>query len=285
VQVDTLGDPRELLERARPFLLADEARHNLALGILAFARDHPDVYPELEGWIVRDGNRIAGVAVRTPPYNLVLARPVDERAVAALVASIPLDLPGVVGAVPEVDAFAEAWTSRHDVTAAVRFEQRIYAVERLLPARPTDGRFRLAGPGDRELAIAWTLEFTAEALHGDASDASRVERSVDARLDPASPGGIGLWVIDDEPVSLAAFGGPTPNGMRIGPVYTPPEHRGRGYGSAVTAATSQLLLDRGVRFCFLYTDLANPTSNGIYMRIGYEPVCDSRELAFLPRVD
>ena len=47
-------------------------------------------------------------------------------------------------------------------------------------------------------------------------------------------------------------------------------------------AASCLVLDRGMRFCFLYTDLANPTSNGIYMRIGYEPVCDSRELAFSP---
>ena len=83
-----------------------------------------------------------------------------------------------------------------------------------------------------------------------------------------------------QPVSLACFGGPTPNGIRIGAVYTPPAHRGRGYGTAVTAAVSQLNLDRGRRFCFLYTDLANPTSNAIYQRIGYEPVCDSRELSF-----
>jgi predicted GNAT family acetyltransferase len=83
------------------------------------------------------------------------------------------------------------------------------------------------------------------------------------------------------PVSLAGFGGPTPNGIRIGPVYTPPEHRNRGYGTAVTAAVTQLLLARSHRFCFLYTDLANPTSKSIYVRIGYEPVCDSRELAFV----
>jgi hypothetical protein len=285
VDVDALRDPGELLEQARTFLLADEARHNLALGLLAVARDHPDVYPELEGWIVRDGRRIVGVAVRTPPYNLVLARPLDDRAVDALAESISSELPGAVGAVPEVDAFTEAWTARHGVTAAIRFEQRIYALERLLAPRPTEGRFRLAGAEDRELAIAWTREFTAEALHGDDRDAGRIERSVDSRLDPASPGGIALWDTDDGPVSLAAFGGPTPNGMRIGPVYTPREHRGRGFGSAVTAAASRHLLDRGARFCFLYTDLANPTSNAIYMRIGYEPVCDSRELAFLPRPD
>jgi len=282
MQVDTLRDPGELLEQAQPFLMADEARHNLALGILGFARDHPDVYPELEGWVVRDDGQVAGVAVRTAPYNLILARPVDDRALEALAASISSELPGVVGAVPEVDGFTEAWTARYDVTATVRLEQRIYALQRLFAPHPTDGASHLAGVDDRNLAIAWMREFTAEAMHGDDADAGRIERSVDARLDPASAGGIVLWEVEGEPVSLAAFGGPTPNGMRIGPVYTPPEHRGRGYGSAVTAAASGLVLDRGMRFCFLYTDLANPTSNGIYMRIGYEPVCDSRELAFSP---
>ena len=285
MDVDALRDPGELLERVQPFLLADEARHNLALGILGLARHHPHVYPELEGWIVRDAGRIVCVAVRTPPYSLVLARPVDDRAVDALAESISSELPGAVGAVPEVDAFTEAWTARHGATAAVRFEQRIYALERLLAPRPTEGRFRLAGAEDRELAIAWVREFTAEALHGHDGDAGRIERSVDARLDADTPGGIALWEAEGEPVSLAAFGSPTPNGMRIGPVYTPREHRGRGFGSAVTAAASRHLLDRGVRFCFLYTDLANPTSNAIYVQIGYEPVCDSRELAFSPRPD
>ena len=47
MDVEALRDPGELLERAGEFLLADEARHNLPLGILAFTRDHPHVYPEL----------------------------------------------------------------------------------------------------------------------------------------------------------------------------------------------------------------------------------------------
>ena len=279
MEVEALRDPGELLERAGGFLLADEARHNLPLGILAFTRDHPDVYPELEGWIVRDGSRILGVAVRTPPYNLILARPLDDRALEALAGSLSSELPGVVGAVPEIDAFAEAWTARHGATATIRFEQRIYKLERLVTPRPTAGAMRLADDGDRALAIAWTREFTVEAMHQEDAD---TERSVDARLDPTSPGGIALWEVEGEPVSLAGFGGRTPNGMRIGPVYTPREHRGHGYGGAVTAAASRLVLERGLRFCFLYTDLANPTSNQIYMRIGYEPVCDSRELAFSP---
>jgi predicted GNAT family acetyltransferase len=75
-------------------------------------------------------------------------------------------------------------------------------------------------------------------------------------------------------VSLAGYGSPTPNGMRVGPVYTPPELRGRGYASAVTAAASHRAFASGKRFCFLFTNLANPTSNSIYQQIGYRPVLD-----------
>jgi predicted GNAT family acetyltransferase len=91
--------------------------------------------------------------------------------------------------------------------------------------------------------------------------------------------GIALWV-DGEPVSMAGFSGPTPHGIRIGPVYTPPERRRRGYASALVAALSAKLLAEGRDYCFLYTDLANPTSNKIYTDVGYEHVCESVELVF-----
>jgi hypothetical protein len=81
-------------------------------------------------------------------------------------------------------------------------------------------------------------------------------------------------------VSVVGAGGETPNGIRIGPVYTPPEVRNRGYASALTAAASADQLARGRRFCFLFTDLANPTSNKIYQAIGYEPVCDMDQYRF-----
>ena len=283
VDVDVLTDPVEVLERAGPLLRADEARHNLAFGILSSARDQPDVYPELRGWIVTERSRVVAAAVQTPPYNLVLARPLVDRALDELAEGIDEELPGVVGAVPEVDRFAELWAARRGVGVATRFEQRIYALRRLHAPPRVEGAMRLAGPADRDLVLGWVVAFSREALHDDPADTGRLERSVDARLEGSETRGIVLWEAEGRPVALAAFGGPTPNGIRIGFVYTPPEHRGRGYGSAVTAATSRLQLDRGRRFCFLYTDLANPTSNAIYLRIGYEPVCDSRELAFEPR--
>ena len=90
-----------------------------------------------------------------------------------------------------------------------------------------------------------------------------------------------LWE-DGGPVSLAAYSGYTPHGARVGPVYTPPARRGHGYGSAVTAALSQHLLDGDRQFCCLFTNLANPTPNHIYQTIGYTPVCDVAEYQFSP---
>ena len=83
-------------------------------------------------------------------------------------------------------------------------------------------------------------------------------------------------------VSLVGAGGETPHGIRIGPVYTPPERRSRGYASSLTAAASQDQLDRGREFVFLFTDLGNPTSNKIYQAIGYEPVIDIDQVTFMP---
>ena len=280
MDVATLSGADEVLERAGAYLELEEARHNLALGILSTARAHPDVYPELRAWVAIEGGRVVGAALRTPPHNLILARPTDERAVAALAYRIGDELPGVVGAIPEVERFSAAWALQHECAAKVVFEQRIYALTDVVPPAPVPGSMRLATVADRDHVLGWFRAFSEEVLHpGGNDDDARLQRSVDARL-RSEDAGMALWMLDGRPVSLAGFGGPTPNGVRIGPVYTPPELRGQGFGTAVTAAISQRLLEGGRRFCFLYTDLANPTSNAIYLRIGYEPVCDSREVAF-----
>ena len=130
---------------------------------------------------------------------------------------------------------------------------------------------------DRELAIAWMDSFVDEAMAEPPPETSEewLERR---KADPDS--GIAMWEVDGAVVSMGSYGGPTPNGARIGPIYTPPDQRRRGYGSALTADLTQLQLDRGRRFCFLFTDLANPTSNSIYQQIGYQPVSDSDQWAF-----
>src|SRR5580765_6245559 len=246
------------------------------LGIAATLRDSPSHYPEHALWVVEDGVEVVGAALQTPPHNLVVARPRDDFALEALVAAIEDNLPGVNAAVPEVDRFAAAWAAKTGRTARTTFAQGLFQLDRVVPVTGVAGQIRDASPDDRALLIEWWQAFAAEALHEDAAD-EPAAHSIDHRLTARDAGAV-IWE-EGEPVSFAAFGGPTPNGIRIGPVYTPPEHRRRGYASALTAGLSSRLLETR-RFCFLYTDLANPTSNKIYEQIGYRRVCEAASIAF-----
>lgn len=274
-----IDGPEAFLERASPLLLADEARHNLMLGIGALLVDTPDYYPEARFWVVEERGQPLGAALRTPPHNLLVAQQARADAVPALVSAIEDDPPGVTGGLPEAEDVASAWVAAHGGRWAPRMAMRIHALRAVRTRGNASGGMRTAGTADRELAIAWWHAFADEALEGHRAERGREAVSVDHRLsDPDC--GIRLWVDGGEVVSLAAYGGPTPNGIRIGPVYTPPGLRGRGYATSLVATLSEELLAGGRRFCFLYTDLANPTSNRIYARIGYEPVCDSTEITF-----
>lgn len=282
MEVIELTDSAEFLERAGSLLLADEARHNLIVALAYGLRDRPAAFPSgCRLWLVCDGgDEVVAAALQTPPHNLVLARPSDPAALDALAeALLEDDLPGVVGAIPEAEQFVHAWSSRGGRPAAIRMRQGVFSLDEVIPPRPTSGAARAAEEQDAPLLVAWLREFFLEAI-GETEPNEQLQTLVERRL--ASPdAGFLLWE-DGEPVSLAGYGGPTPNGVRIAPVYTPSELRGRGYGSAVTAAVSARLLASGRRFCFLYTDLANQTSNKIYQDIGYRRVCDSAEYAFGP---
>ncbi len=279
-----VSDAAAFLAEAEPLLLADEARHNLILGIAGTIRDSPDHYPTRSFWLVRDEGEVAAAALRTAPHNLILAGPRSEAALTVLARGIAEDLPGVVGAEPEAVGFADLWCRQTGLRARTSMRQGIYALEHVEPPSGVPGSLRIATTADHELALGWLLAFAAEAIHEGGPGADRAEAMLDFRLSSLSAG-VALWEDGGEPVSLAGWGGPTPNGIRVGPVYTPPELRGRGYATALTAELSQRLLDGrlfedGRRCCFLYTDLANPTSNAIYERIGYRRVCESAEIVF-----
>jgi predicted GNAT family acetyltransferase len=279
MDVVQLSDPDEFLDRAARLLLADEARHNLILGLAGTLRDQPGLYPEHELWVVEHDGEVVCAALRTPPLRLVLAQPTVTGAVEALALALA-ELPGVVGAVPEAMEFARAWKDRTGAILDAR-TQVIYRLERVVTPRPTPGASRAAEEHERDLLLDWLFAFAVEALGEEEPDRTRHQRIVDQRLGSFSETGFVFWEDGGRPVSLAGFSGSTPNGARIGPVYTPPELRGRGYASALVADVSQARLDAGKRSCFLYTDRMNPTSNKIYVDIGYERVCDSIEIDFV----
>ncbi|HYI74911.1 MAG TPA: GNAT family N-acetyltransferase [Gaiellaceae bacterium] len=283
MEVRKHSDAAGFLDRAEPLLLVDEARHSLMLGIACGQRKQAGLYDEFRGWTVEDGDDTVGAALQTPPFNVVLARPTSAgvlETLAATLASAGVELPGVTAATPEVDLFAELWTSAQSVALRTRTRQRIYRLTGVRAVAGVPGHPRVATDADRRLLVDWLQAFAAEALPEGAPNAGAT-RVVEARLDHGL-GGFGVWEDGGRPVSVVGWGGSTPNGARIGPVYTPPELRRHGYASALTAWVSAERLAAGRSFCVLYTDLDNPTSNRIYTEIGYEPVCDSFDYAFEP---
>jgi predicted GNAT family acetyltransferase len=277
--VARFSDASEFLSVANPFLSDREAAHNLILGLSGRLAQHPrrhgsDPYFAL----VEQGKRIVAAAMRTPPHNLLLSVIDDLQPIEALAADVHQvfeTLPGVLGPVAAAAHYIGAWHALTGSHAHKTRAERIYQAASAIPPSGVPGLMRRYAESDRELVETWFTAFLNEALPGQRAESAT--QMLDRRLNYPQ-GGIAIWD-DQTPVSVVGFGDPTPNGIRVGPLYTPPALRRRGAASAlVAAATSSLLRTR--RFCFLYTDLANPTSNSIYQRIGYQPVLDVDQWAF-----
>jgi len=278
-------DPAAFLERALPFLVGHEAEHNLLLGIAGQLARRPDAWGDERPYeaLVEAGGEIVAAALRTPPFNLALSQVEDrwrDEALDLLVTdlrAVAPALPGVLGLTPIAEAFADRWAGSR-TGWRVRQAERIFQLTQVLPPPRVPGAMRPAAPSDRELVARWMMTFSVEALGED--DTYEESLAVVDRWRETGARTLWLWEVDSSPVSMVGTTGETPNGIRIGPVYTPPPLRGHGYASAPTAAVSQAQLDAGRRYCFLFTDLANPTSNHIYPVIGYRPVADVTDIRF-----
>ena len=267
------------MDLAGEFLAAREAEHNLIFGICANLEADATMSegpPYLA--TVLHGDRVVGAAIRTPPWRLVLSVMDHPGAAHRLVDDLMDEqLPGCVGPAMAAEHFAEGWTRVTGTPARIRTHERAFQLRKVIPPRPAPGRMVRSDQSHHGLVAAWAKAFNDEALDG--APAQDWEVVADRWIK-----GVGrtayLWVDEGRVVSLTGVGGPTPHGIRVGPVYTPPDLRGRGYASNLVAQVSQLQLDAGRRFVFLFTDLANPTSNKIYQDIGYEPVIDVDEYEF-----
>ena len=259
------------LAHAGEFLGEREAEHNLILGLTSRLRVAPLLYGEPAYFaVVEVDGRVVAATMRTPPHNLILSEVDDDAAIGPLLEDARAEF-GVAAGSRRAEGAGRAVRPGLGRSARLEIAQRAFRADHVEPPSGVPGRMRDYERGDRELAARWIDAFTEEALPEPPPDSS--EEFVDRRAEDPDGGHV-FWEDEGRTVSMAGFGGRTPNGTRVGPVYTPPELRGRGYASALTAALTQRLLDGGLRFCFLFTDLANPTSNSIYQRIGYEPVSD-----------
>ena len=286
MQIDRYADPSLFLSDIEPYLLRREAENNLIFGLtnelIRNRQRYGDEEPVLLG--VTDDGTVVAAAIQTPPHNLVLSYPSDSSALEILAEELhraAINLPGVTGPSAEAEQFALLWNTLTGTKRTKKMAQRIYKLTSVKKPQGVSGRLRPADPSELDLIVSWFKGFNRETFadprQGDEETIKKFMESIFNSKDRR----VYLWE-EGEPVSMALHTGPTPNGLRIGAVYTPPENRKKGYASACVAAVSQVVLDSGRSFCFLYTDLANPTSNHIYMEIGYEPVCDSDMWSFIP---
>lgn len=268
------------LARTQGWLEQEEAANSLIVGITVRLAEHPDRIkqpPYLAA--VEDKGSLVAAAVMTPPHRVILssaagADPAPLRLIADDLRAGGWRVPGVMAPSATSEAFAQLWSATTGHAYRPGMRERAYELRRVIPPAPAPGRLRPAIEAELPLAAAWAYNFMQDAgLPGTAEEARAIAELRIADRD--------LFFWDDSgPVSMAAKTRRSTHGISISLVYTPRELRQRGYASACVAALSQQLLAAGWQFCALFTDLANPTSNDIYQRIGYRPVCDFTEYDF-----
>jgi GNAT superfamily N-acetyltransferase len=264
---------------ALPYLAVDPARHTITLTMLdGLLRSGA---PPAQAMTLHEGDVLVGAVLR-PEGKGILVSGLPPRYAGVVAAALAgTQLPGAVGPVAEAEAFAEAWTA----PVQHRFDQRLFALGTLTPPVGVPGAARPATAADAALLGAWRAAFAAETGVGQSGSHPPPQVAVgQSGSHPPPEVAVGpgewLWQVDGVPVAQASAR-PVIAGMsRIGPVYTPPEHRRHGYGAAVTAAASRWALDVGARLVVLFTDAGNPSTNALYPRLGYRYRHDAVMLEF-----
>lgn len=293
MQVTFLDDPGRFLQIAGERLAADAVVSTVVATVAKrLATGRATTVPPYSWFAVVTGQagEVAGVAMRTAPfspYPLYLLPMPDAASVALADALVDRseEVGGVNGVLPAARVCAERIADRTGGAVAASMHTRLFELGTLVDPAPVPGRLRAAYDDEAPLALEWFCRFLADADeqagragHGDRAEGITLE-DISARI---GLGRIWVWVDEDDlPRHLTGANPPAYGVARIGPVFTPKEHRGRGYASAAVAEVSRSLLAEGSRVT-LFTDQANPTSNRIYLALGFEPVMDTVELTITP---
>jgi len=277
VTVVIFRDAHAFLDAATPLLAADPISTNVIGSVTERLATDTPVSDDLWATVVDSEDRVVGAAMLNDPWNLFVSRmPTDAAiAIADRLSDDAIVLPGVTGERAATEAFAARWAACHGMTVTTLVDERAHRLRTLTPPADVPGAARLAAPGDTTTIAAWLHAFREEAMPHDppedtaAGAARMIERAE-----------LWLWEHDGRAVSLVGCRRPTCGVSRVGPVYTPPDLRGRGYAGGTTAAAAAGALAAGATSVMLYTDLSNPTSNALYARLGFVPDHDAVQIGF-----
>ncbi|MCA1054473.1 GNAT family N-acetyltransferase [Rossellomorea aquimaris] len=277
------NDINEYYSRVYPFLLRKEAEYNLPLGLVnsikTWSRYKDPVLISVED----EGGVLKGVFIMTPPHHLVAALEVDEKDYGTIAGELHMilkkegiEIPGVVSEKESAQRFTEAWCELKGCQQEIGMNQRVYKLDRVNEIELPEGKLVRPKEEDLPLLAKWIVAFTEETGVHAISPSEAIKRAEEMISNEKY---LYFWEVEGKPVSMARGGRWTDNGITVNFVYTPAPHRKRGYASAVVSGLSRTLLEE-FAFCTLYTDLENPTSNKIYMEIGYVPIEDSLMVDF-----
>jgi uncharacterized protein len=288
MQFRLYADVHEFYKDTYEVLMRHEAQNMIPLGNLIIGHEGVDKtdWRDPVHWLmatVSDARGIQLTALMTPPHNITLYATdniIHPEAVDCLIDGLKdRDLPGVITEKALAEHFARAYTQPEGITFHTTMNQRIYELTAVNPDIRQVGNVRLLDEKDMPFFPYWAEAFNAAGSYGKTEMSIPQEDATPYLYRIASKK---LYILEDNgiPVAMAGFTRVMQTAIGVAFVYTPPYERKKGYATSIVAQISQLALDKGFTRCVLYTDLANPTSNSIYQKIGYTPVCDSLQLRF-----
>ena len=277
-------DINEFYDIVLPFLLKKEVENGLLLSILNSLKQNIERYGEEHPvlCIVNGDNDIKLVSLRTPPYNQLLSYTDKLESIDILIDALIKrkdNIPGVLGFKEGVERFSRLWSEKKGIKSKITMNERLYTLKKVAEETLGDNKFIKATGSHENIVLQWGREFMLEALPDRSLE--MVERSLEQLRKDLHEGRMFLLFDNKLPVSMARSAGKSVHGISVNQVYTPPSLRRKGYATECVAKLSKLLLEEGNEFCFLFTDLSNPTSNSVYQKIGYRPVIDIDEYQFI----
>lgn len=277
----TYATPADFLAATEALFREDEARHGLIYGIAAATAVNPHHYGPEDPWFctVGDEDGITAAAWWTRPFGPGAAWLGGDAT-----ATVPVlveavrdrwgDIPSFSGHREIADPFAAAWCAATGATITGTTAMTMYRLDDLNDVKPVPGVLRQATEADKELVMQWSAAFNLDCWGEDGVNWPLLD--ADAAIEY---GRLYIWE-NDGPVCMVGKARPTEKGMTIGPVYTPPNQRGKGFATATTAAVCREILAEGKAFCTLYADRDNPASNAAYLKVGFRLIGDSAEYTF-----
>jgi len=268
-------------------LMRHEAQNMIPLGNVIIGHEGKDTngWRNPANWYMATVGNDSGIfltAIMTPPHNIAIYSTDNKINAAAM--DVLLDgiadhpIPGVLAEKTLALCFAKTYTNRKGMKFETVMDQCIYELTEVNHP-PHSGKIRLLEERDMTFYPYWINAFFSAQTYG--TTTMEIPHDLEDAYYRLGKKCIYCLEVNDTVVSIAGLNREMPNVIGVGPVYTPPYWRGKGYASSCVAQVSQLALERGFKKCVLYTDLANPTSNSIYQRIGYRAIADSLMLKFV----